>query len=393
MTYSYPSHLKLGILGGGQLGRMLIAPALRLGINLRFLDHEGAPCQDSSPFFHTGSFLEREDVLDFAKGLDAIGIEIENVNTSALFLLEEQGFRVRPSAKIIELVQDKSRQKEFYEKHSFPTAKCIARIENRKEIQSHIKSLPLVQKICRSGYDGYGVKILENERDSLEAFDAPSILEEKISLAKELAVLLARDSKGRLAVYPPVEMKFHPTQNILEHLFCPANIAPQIRKRACELSMDLAEKLGLIGLLAVELFLTDKGEILINEMAPRPHNSGHHSIELCPVSQFEQYLRAIFDLPLGDTTCRGYGATLNLLCQGGEASPSESPTGSAKTAKFVYQGLVEVLEMPGVFVHLYGKKEFRPFRKMGHITILGENPSAVQKKVQQVQKQIRVQTL
>ena len=385
MTYSYSPPLHLGVLGGGQLGRMLIAPALRLGIHLHFLDKEGAPCQDCSPFFYKGSYMESQDILDFAQGLDALTIEIENVNSSALALLEERGMRVRPSARIINLAQDKLSQKQFYQKHNFPTAKLLAVIEGKADLQPQLKLLPAVQKIRKSGYDGYGVKLLRDKGDLAEALDAPSILEEKIDFSKEIAVLLARDSQGKIAAYPPVEMVFHPTANILEYLLCPAELEPQVQKKAYELSAELTESLDLIGLLAVELFLTNKGELLINEIAPRPHNSGHHSIDLCPVSQFEQHLRAIFDLPLGDTSCKAYGATLNLLGKPGTREDS-------RDIHSTYQGLAEALQIPGVFLHLYGKKEARPFRKMGHITVTA--PSAhkmeVRKKLEHVREKVRV---
>ncbi len=380
----YPP-LGLGILGGGQLGRMLLPPALRLGVSLHFLDREGAACQECSAHFHQGSLLDYDDVMRFATGvnLDALSIEIEHVNTQALFALEERGLRVCPSAAVLALVQDKLKQKQFYLRHSFPTAEFVGTPINSKEELSkgsEILGLPIIQKLRYAGYDGCGVKSLNSPADFGGAFTQSSLIEQKLSFDHEIAVLVVRDHAGKLAVYPPVEMSFHSQRHILDYLLYPAAINAQIQKQAQELASDLAATLQVVGVLAVEMFVQSDGKLLINEIAPRPHNSGHYTLDATSACQFEQHLRACLSMPLVKEIYmhNTYAATVNLL---GDHQAE---------GKVHYVGLDQALAMAGVYVHLYGKQIVRPFRKMGHITILGQEQKKVQEKLDYLRKTVRV---
>jgi 5-(carboxyamino)imidazole ribonucleotide synthase len=367
---------RIGVLGGGQLGRMLLPPALRMNLALGFLDPDAnAPCRTAGAHFSQGDLLDYDTVYNFGRNYDLITVEIEHVNTEALRALAAEGRSVRPSPDILALVQDKLKQKEFYTARGIPTAPFAA-VRNRADLLARVgaddgpeslnRLFPAVQKLRRAGYDGRGVQILPEFRpgdlaawrSELKdaAFDAPSLIESRIDFEKEIAVIVSRDPSGRVASYPPVEMEFHPTANLVELLFAPAELDPALATRSTAIAEQIAEELSLEGLLAVELFVTKAGEILVNEIAPRPHNSGHHTIEACVTSQFEQHLRAILDLPPGSTELVRPAAMLNLLGTRGEGPA-------------VYEGLEKILAVPGVHLHLYGKRISRPFRKMGHITI------------------------
>ena len=372
----FHSSFHLGVLGGGQLGRMLIPPALRLGICLHFLGKRGSTCQECSPNFREGQLTQMEDVLSFAKNCNAITIEIENVSIEALTQLEREGLPVQPAARIVALSQNKLKQKDFFRNNGFPTANYRA-IHSQAELMSSEIKFPVVQKLQQTGYDGRGVLIFNNSSDLKGAFTAPSILEDKITFEKELAVIVARDSKNNLVVYPPVEMRFHNSQNILEYLFCPAQVEDEIHKKSQEMACDLANSLQIVGLLAVEMFFTKEGQLLINEIAPRPHNSGHYSIDSCLVCQFEQHLRAVCGFPLAKPAFRGYAATVNIL---GNSQESDN---------LRYENLENILKMPDVALHLYGKKEVRPFRKMGHVSIVGQDYHETKRKLQLVQEALR----
>jgi 5-(carboxyamino)imidazole ribonucleotide synthase len=369
--------LKMGVLGGGQLGRMLIQSAIDFNIHFSTVDPDAdAPCSKISGFTK-GKLTDYDTIIHFGKDLDLITIEIENVNVAALKELVRQGKKVFPQPEIIELIQDKCTQKEFYRKNDIPTAEFIL-VQNKEEVKRHTSFLPAVNKLGKEGYDGRGVQILRSEGDLDKAFDTPGLLEKWIDFEKEIAVIVARNEKGETASYPPVEMVFHPEANLVEYLFAPAQIHQSITDEADRIAKEIIQKLGMVGLLAVELFVTKEGKVLVNEIAPRPHNSGHQTIEANVTSQYEQHLRAILNLPLGDTSALNPSAMVNLL---GE----EGFSGEAK-----YQGMEEVLALPGVHLHLYGKRMTKPFRKMGHVTIVDTDIESIKKKANFVKQTLKV---
>lgn len=368
---------KLGVLGGGQLGRMLIQSGLDWNINFSILDPDAAaPCSQIAEFTH-GKLTDYQTVIDFGKSCDRITIEIENVNVSALKDLEKAGKKVFPQPHLIELIQDKRKQKQFYKEHQIPTAEFIL-VENREEVKANKAFLPAVNKLGKEGYDGRGVQILRSENDLEKAFDSPGLLEKLIDFEKEIAVIVARNERGEIKSFPAVEMVFHPEANLVEYLFSPAQISAQVEQQAQHIAQDLISKLKLTGILAVEMFVTKDQKVLVNEVAPRPHNSGHQTIEANYTSQYQQHLRAILNLELGDTRVRIPSAMVNLL---GE----EGFSGMA-----VYEGLEEVLKTEGVYVHLYGKKLTKPFRKMGHVTIVDADIESLKKKVNFVKQHLKV---
>jgi 5-(carboxyamino)imidazole ribonucleotide synthase len=368
---------RIGILGGGQLGRMLIQSGIDFNINFSVLDPDAtAPCNTISDFTQ-GKLSDYQTVIDFGSACDLITIEIENVNVEALKELVKQGKNVFPQPEVIELIQDKRTQKEFYKANGIPTAAFVL-TSNRQEVIENKAFLPAVNKLGREGYDGRGVQLLRTEADLARAFDAPGLLEKLIDFEKEIAVIVARNESGEVVCYPAVEMVFHPTANLVEYLFSPAAITSQIAAEADSIARSIIEKLGMIGLLAVEMFVTREGEVLVNEVAPRPHNSGHQTIEANATSQYEQHLRAILNLPLGSTDAYLPSAMVNLL---GE----EGYSGEAK-----YVGLEEVLGVSGTHVHLYGKRMTKSFRKMGHITIVDEDIESLKKKANFVKQTLKV---
>lgn len=369
---------RLGILGGGQLGRMFIQEAINLDVDVHILDPDpNAPCKNICTSFTQDSLLDFDAVYNFGKDKDVITVEIENVNTEALSKLENEGKKVFPQPHLLRLVQDKGLQKEFYVSNDLPTAPFHL-IENKADIHKFIPSFPLVQKLRKGGYDGKGVQVLRSIEDLDKAFDAPSILEEMIPFKKELSVIVARNEKGDVVSFPTVECEFNPEANLVELLFAPALISKSIEEKAQNLAKDLIVKLNLVGILAVELFLTQNDELLINEIAPRPHNSGHHTIECNVTSQFEQHLRAILNLPLGNTRIIQAGAMINLLGEKGYEGPVH------------YEGLESILSIPGVQPHLYGKSTTKPFRKMGHVTISGDKIEEVIATAKNVLSRIKV---
>lgn len=368
---------RIGILGGGQLGRMLIQSGIDFNINFSVLDPDAAaPCSTISNFTQ-GKLSDYQTVIDFGSACDLITIEIENVNVAALKELVKQGKKVFPQPEVIELIQDKRTQKEFYKANGIPTAEFIL-TTNRQEVIDNKSFLPAVNKLGREGYDGRGVQVLRTEADLARAFDASGLLEKLIDFDKEIAVIVARSESGEVVSYPAVEMVFHPTANLVEYLFSPAAITSQIAAKADSIARSIIEKLGMIGLLAVEMFVTREGELLVNEVAPRPHNSGHQTIEANTTSQYEQHLRAILNLPLGSTDAYLPSAMVNLLGEKGYS-------GEAR-----YDGLEEVLRTSGTHIHLYGKKLTKPFRKMGHVTIMDENIESLKKKANFVKQTLKV---
>ncbi len=368
---------KLGILGGGQLGRMLIQSAMDFNLDIHILDPDkDAPCSKLATKFTKGELTDYDTVMEFAEPCDIITIEIENVNTKALKALKKAGKEVYPQPEIIELIQDKREQKKFYKAHKIPTAP-FKLTKDRKDVEKKA-SLPCVNKLGREGYDGRGVRVIRKKSDLKKAFDKPGLIEDLIDFDKEIAVIVARNKHGQTKVFPPVEMAFHPEANLVEYLFAPAMINPPIEEKAEKIALKVIKELDMIGILAVEMFVTKEGEILVNEVAPRPHNSGHQTIEGNVTSQYEQHLRAIFNLPLGDTSLRGSTAMVNVL---GE----EGHTGIAR-----FEGLEEVLSVAGAHIHLYGKKMTKPFRKMGHVTIEDNDTGRLKEKVDKIKNVLKV---
>lgn len=368
----------LGILGGGQLGRMLIQAAINYNLDIHILDPDpNAPCKNLSSRFVQGNLKDFDTVYAFGQGCDVISIEIEHVNTDALYQLEKEGKKVFPQPHIIELIQDKRKQKQFYLDQDIPTSPFVL-TANKKEVQKHVEFLPAVNKLGKEGYDGRGVQLMRNEADMEKAFDAPGLLEKFVDFDKELAVIVARNENGEVKSFPSVECAFHPVHNLVEFLFSPATVSSEIEEKAQHIALDVIGKLDMVGLLAVEMFVTKEGEILVNEVAPRPHNSGHHTIEANFTSQFEQHLRAVMNMPLGDTGVRSPAAMVNLL---GE----DNFKGEA-----MVEGLDEAMNEKGVYIHLYGKKITKPFRKMGHVTILEDSMEQLKVKAQKIKGILKI---
>ncbi len=377
MTGSFQQDSRIGILGGGQLGRMLIQSGIDYNLPFAALDPDpAAPCSGLVEF-HCGSLTDYNTVMAFGSGCDIITIEIENVNTNALKDLAAQGKKVFPQPAIIELIQDKRLQKIFYRDNGIPTAEFHL-TDSADAVRAYASFLPFVNKLGREGYDGRGVQIMRSESDFVKAWDAPSLIERLIDFEKEIAVIVARNARGEVKTFPVVEMVFHPVQNLVEYLFAPALLDARTARRADDIARKIIGDLNMVGLLAVEMFVTREGEVLVNEIAPRPHNSGHQTIEANMTSQYQQHLRAILDLPLGDTNTIMPSAMVNLLGEPGYSGPAR------------YQGFEEVVSIPGVYVHLYGKKLTKPFRKMGHVTILEADMEALRNKANFIKETIKV---
>lgn len=378
----YSSKFKLGIVGGGQLGKMLLTETRRLDIATSVLDpSELAPCRIGSNSFTQGSLTDFETVYNFGKDCDLLTIEIENVSVEALRKLESEGKKVFPQPDIIALIQSKIRQKNFYKKNLIPTADFID-FQNLTALKQAIDQgqlpFPFVWKQSEGGFDGRGVAMIRRESDLDSLPNVPCLAESLIPFEKELAVVVARSESGECKSFPTVEMDFHPEANLVEFVFSPGKLSADISAKAQELARMVAEKLNIVGILAVEMFLTKEGHILINEVAPRVHNSGHLSIEGNISSQFEQHLRAILDLPLGATDTIQPAVMVNLV----GAENYEGPVH--------YQGIEDILSLSGVYIHLYGKAQTRPFRKMGHVTIIDPDLEAARAKARIVKEKIKV---
>jgi 5-(carboxyamino)imidazole ribonucleotide synthase len=368
----------LGILGGGQLGRMLIQSCTNFDLSTAVLDPAAtAPCSELAGRFHTGSLVDYETVLAFGRTVDLLTIEIENVDVRALYQLEREGIPVYPQPRVIEIIQDKRVQKQWYESNGIPTAPFVL-VENRADIVAHADFLPAFNKLGKGGYDGGGVQRIGSTEDAALGFDAPGLLEQAIDFDREISVIAARNARGEIAVFPAVECVFHTRRNLVDYLLAPSRLAAPILAEAERIARDVVQKLGIVGLLAVEMFVTKQGEVLVNEIAPRPHNSGHQTINANYTSQYEQHLRAILDLPLGATTLKSASAMVNLLGAEGHSGP------------VVYEGLDALLQVPGISIFLYGKRETRPHRKMGHITILDTDTQQLLAKVEQVKSLVNV---
>jgi 5-(carboxyamino)imidazole ribonucleotide synthase len=378
------SNLKLGIMAGGQLGKMLIQEASKWDIASYVLDPtEDCPAGSIANVFVQGSHLDYDTVYKFGKMVDVLTFEIENVNIEAVKRLEEEGLRIDPSPAILELIQDKGLQKEFYSKHGIPTSPFHL-YNNSNEILAAVSKkeirFPFVQKLRKGGYDGRGVAVINNETELDYLLEGPSLVEEKVDIAKELSVVVARNKRGEVKAFPTVEMVFDEKANLVEKLICPSTVESHISDQAENIASELIQKLQMSGLLAVKFFLDKRGQVIVNEVAPRPHNSGHHTIESVITSQYEQHLRAVLNLPLGSTYLKMPSVMINLLGEEGYEG------------KVMYEGLTESMAMEGVKIHLYGKKITNPFRKMGHVTVLGKTLEEAIHKADKVKNQIKVKS-
>jgi 5-(carboxyamino)imidazole ribonucleotide synthase len=378
----FSSAFKLGILGGGQLGKMLLNDTRKFDIYTCVLDPSNeAPCKIACNEFYQGDLMDFETVYNFGKKVDVLTIEIENVNVDALEKLEKDGVQVFPSSKTLRTIQNKAKQKLFYVDHNLPTAP-FSRFAYLSEIEDAINNggleFPFVWKSAQFGYDGNGVKVVRCLSDLEDLPKGECIAETLVPFKNELAVIVARNSEGKVKVFPVVEMEFHPEANQVEYVICPARISKEIALKAELVALKTSAAFNHVGLLAVEMFQTENDEILINEVAPRPHNSGHHTIEASYTSQFEQHLRAILNLPLGRTDSKVGGIMVNLV-------GAEDYAGNV-----VYKNIESIMEMDGVTPHIYGKKQTRPFRKMGHVTIVHEDINEARKIAEKVKNTIKV---
>ncbi len=378
----FSSKHKLGILGGGQLGKMMLYNTRKFDINTSVLDpNNEAPSRLACNHFVQGDLMDFETVFNFGKKVDTLTIEIENVNVEALKALEKEGVKVYPDSNTLATIQNKAEQKRFYTKHQLPTAAFKAynnKSTLEKAVSENVQSLPFVWKSARFGYDGNGVKIIRKHSDLDQLPNGECIAEDLIPFKNELAVIVARNPKGQVKSYPVVEMEFHPEANQVEYVLCPARIPESVAKKATDVALKTAAAFQHVGLLAVEMFLTQNDNILINEVAPRPHNSGHQTIEASQTSQFEQHLRAILNLPLGSTKNKACGVMVNLV-------GAEGHQGAV-----VYKNIEAIMALEGVTPHIYGKKMTRPFRKMGHVTIVNSSIEKARKIAQKVKESINV---
>ena len=381
MNY-FSSDFKLGILGGGQLGKMLLFDTRKFDIQTYVLDpSDEAPSKIACNHFFKGDLMDFETVYNFGKKVDVLTFEIELVNLEALLKLENEGLKIYPSPKTLKLIQNKDIQKDFYTEHAIPTAK-YKRFDNLKSLIEDIldskTKLPFVWKCTEFGYDGNGVKVIRELSDLDNLANVECIAEEMVPFKNELAVIVCRNSSGEIKTYPVVEMEFHPEANQVEYVICPARIDAKVAEKARAIALHVSEKFNHVGLLAVEMFQTEDDEILVNEVAPRPHNSGHYSIEASYTSQFENHVRAVLDLPLGKTDSKVAGIMVNLVGEEGFSG------------QVVYENIEKIMGIDGVTPHIYGKRETRPFRKMGHVTIVNEDMVEARKIAEEVKKSIRV---
>jgi 5-(carboxyamino)imidazole ribonucleotide synthase len=379
MNY-FSSDFKLGILGGGQLGKMILFDTRKFDIQTYVLDPSNeAPCKIACNKFFQGNLMDFDTVYNFGKQVDVLTFEIELVNLDALEKLENEGIKVFPSPKTLRLIQNKGIQKDFYSNNTIPTAayKRFENLEALKADSSNLK-LPFVWKCTEFGYDGMGVKIIRTLSDLENLPNVECISEEMIPFKNELSVIVCRNVTGEIKTYPVVEMEFHPEANQVEYVICPARIDDKVAEKARAIALNVSEKFNHVGLLAVEMFQTIDDQIIVNEVAPRPHNSGHHTIEASFTSQFENHIRAILDLPLGNTDSKVAGIMVNLVGEEGHSG------------NVIYENIETIMGWNGVTPHIYGKKETRPFRKMGHVTIVNEDMVAARKIAENVKNTIRV---
>ena len=384
MISYFSSDFKLAILGGGQLGKMLLYETRKFDIQTLVLDpNPEAPSRLAANYFQQGDLMDFDTVYNFGKQADVVTFEIEAVNVDALEKLENEGISVYPSPQTLRKIQDKGVQKDFYTEKNIPTApyKKYPRLDDLKlALTANQNSFPFVWKSTQGGYDGKGVQVVRSQEDLEKLIDTPCIAEQMIPFKNELAVIVVRSPKGEVKTYPVVEMEFHPEANQVEYVICPGRIDDKVAQKAREVATQVSEAFEHVGLLAVEMFQTQDDEILVNEVAPRPHNSGHYSIEGSYTNQFEQHLRAILNLPLGETESKIGAVMVNLV-------GAEGYTGDV-----YYEKIEDIMALKGVTPHIYGKRETRPFRKMGHVTIVNSDLSEARKIAEQVKNAIRVIT-
>ena len=381
MTY-FSSDFKLGILGGGQLGKMLLFDTRKFDIQTYVLDpSDEAPCKIACNQFFKGDLMDFETVYHFGKQVDVLTFEIELVNIEALEKLEQEGIKVYPSPKTLKLIQNKGIQKDFYTTNNIPTAD-YKRFSNltalKAEVEKNPIQMPFVWKCTEFGYDGNGVKIIRAIADLDTLPNVECIAEQMVPFKNELSVIVARNASGEIKTYPVVEMEFHPEANQVEYVICPARIDQAVAEKARAIALTVSEKFNHVGLLAVEMFQSTNDDILVNEVAPRPHNSGHHTIEASFTSQFEQHLRAVLDLPLGNTDSKVAGIMVNLVGEEGFSGD------------VIYENIEKIMAWDGVTPHIYGKKQTRPFRKMGHVTIANQDLKEARRIAEEVKNTIRV---
>ena len=380
----FSSNFKIGILGGGQLGKMLLTETRKFDIQTYILDpSQDAPSQFGATKFILGDLMDFDTVYNFGKLVDVLTIEIENINLEALDKLEAEGLNVFPSPKTLKLIQSKAIQKKFYIDNNIPTAKYrrfrgFADIKT-SDLFTELK-YPVVWKSARFGYDGNGVKIIRSKEDLENLPDVECIAEEMIPFKNELAVIVIRSKSGEVKTYPVVEMEFHPEANQVEYVICPARISETVAQKAIEIAIKVSESFDHVGILAVEMFLTHDDQILVNEVAPRPHNSGHYSIEASYTSQFENHIRAILGLPLGNCDSKVAGIMVNLVGAEGFSGP------------VIYENIEKIMAINGVTPHIYGKRETRPFRKMGHVTVVNQDMNEARKIAEYVKNLIKVKS-
>lgn len=378
------SNFKLGIIAGGQLGKMLALAASNWDIKTYILDpDEYCPASTICTNYTKGSYADYETVYQFGKKVNMLTFDIENINTEALIQLKKEGTIIYPEPEILKLIQDKGLQKQFYKKHQIPSS-SFNLYESKFEILNDVSEgkiqFPFVQKLRTSGYDGKGVEVISNNADLPKLMEGRSLIEEKVIIKKELAVIIARNTKGEIKSFPLVEMEFNPEANLVERLICPSNELPLIHEQAKEMAIKIISKLGMTGILAVEFFIDNSGNLLVNEIAPRPHNSGHHTIESCITSQYEQHLRSILGFPLGSTEIKIPSIMINLLGEKNEEGLVR------------YEGLTECMSIEGTKIHIYGKKETKPYRKMGHVTILDKSIEVAKLKAKKVSETLKVKS-
>lgn len=382
MANYFSSNFTLGILGGGQLGKMMLYETRKFDITTHVLDPSPeAPCRIACDHFEQGDLMDYQTVYNFGKQVDVLTFEIEGVNIEALETLEAEGKKVYPSSKTLRNIHDKGVQKQFYDTHTIPTAPFSV-FNDISEVKAAVEDgtlqIPFVWKSCTGGYDGNGVRMIRSSEILDELPNRPCIAEVLVPFKNELAVIVVRNPSGAVKTYPVVEMEFHPEANQVEYVICPARIDELVAQKARAIAVKVSEAFEHVGLLAVEMFQTEDDQILVNEVAPRPHNSGHYSIEASYTNQFEQQIRAILNLPLGNTASKVGGIMVNLV-------GAEGHTGDV-----IYQNIEEIMAMDGVTPHIYGKKQTRPFRKMGHVTIVNENIDSARKTAQKVKELIKV---
>ena len=381
----FSTDLTLGILGGGQLGKMLLTETRKYDIRTKVLDPSAdAPGRLSCNQFVQGDFKDFDTVYSFGKDVQYLTIEIESVNTDALEKLRDEGVSVNPSPEVIKIIQNKAGQKEFYRDHQIATSPFLtfgSKAELLEAVEQGSVTIPFVWKAASGGYDGFGVSIVKKKEDLYPLGEGACIAEDLIPFEKELSVIVARNAQGEMKCFPTVEMEFHPTANQVEYVLCPADLSNDLDSKARDLAMKVADALKLEGVLAVEMFLTREGEILVNESAPRTHNSGHLTIENNYTSQFEQHLRAVLGLPLGDTTMKCPAVMANLV-------GAEGHSGDV-----TYEGYGDLLAMAGVNIHIYGKRQTRPFRKMGHVTVIGKTRAEAREMAERAKEGIQVKSI